>query len=148
MSVGIIFGLTNGIITMLSVITGLYATKVNRVGIIGAIFALLITDPLIDAYSVYSSQKPINKKKAFNIGRNAFLSQVILQIIFLLIIIFSSTVKQGLIISYISGFIMTVLYNIYSNITIEDTIKNLLGIATLVFITFIVDKNVYKFFKQ
>ena len=43
---------------------------------------------------------------------------------------------------------MTVLYNIYSNITIEDTIKNLLGIATLVFITFIVDKNVYKFFKQ
>ena len=72
MSVGVTFGFTNGIITMLSLITGLYATNVNRVGIIGAILALLITDPLSDAYSMYNSQKLINKETALDIGKTAF----------------------------------------------------------------------------
>ena len=35
--IGETFGFTNGIITMLALITGLYATNVNKIGIIGAI---------------------------------------------------------------------------------------------------------------
>ncbi len=147
MSVGVTFGFTNGIITMLSLITGLYATNVNRVGIIGAILALLITDPLSDAYSMYNSQKLINKETALDIGKTAFFSQVALQCIFLLIIIFSKTVKQGLTISYILGVTMTILYDRYNTASINETIKNLFAIAILVFFTYIVDKQVYKYFK-
>ena len=147
MSVGVTFGFTNGIITMLSLITGLYATNVNRVGIIGAILALLITDPLSDAYSMYNSQKLINEETALDIGKTAFFSQVALQCIFLLIIIFSKTVKQGLTISYILGVTMTILYYRYNTASINETIKNLLAIAILVFFTYIVDKQVYKYFK-
>ena len=147
MSVGITFGFTNGIITMLSLITGLYATNVNRVGIIGAILALLITDPLSDAYSMYNSQKLINKETALDIGKTAFFSQVALQCIFLIIIVFSKTVKKGLIISYILGIIMTISYDRYNEAVIQDTIKNLSVIAILVFLTYIVDKQVYKYFK-
>lgn len=147
MSVGVTFGFTNGIITMLSLITGLYATNVNRVGIIGAILALLITDPLSDAYSMYNSQKLINKETALDIGKTAFFSQVALQCIFLLIIIFSKTVKQGLTISYILGVTMTILYDRYNTASINETIKNLLAIAILVYFTYIVDKQVYKYFK-
>ena len=147
MSVGVTFGFTNGIITMLSLITGLYATNVNRVGIIGAILALLITDPLSDAYSMYNSQKLINEETALDIGKTAFFSQVALQCIFLLIIIFSKTVKQGLTISYILGVTMTILYDRYNTASINETIKNLLAIAILVFFTYIVDKQVYKYFK-
>ena len=147
MSVGITFGFTNGIITMLSLITGLYATNVNRVGIIGAILALLITDPLSDAYSMYNSQKLINKEIALDIGKTAFFSQVVLQCIFLIIIVFSKTVKKGLIISYILGIIMTISYDRYNEAVIQDTIKNLSAIAILVFLTYIVDKQVYKYFK-
>ena len=51
------FGITNGIITMLALITGLYATKVPKVGIIGAILSLLIVDPLSDGYSIYAAEK-------------------------------------------------------------------------------------------
>ena len=147
MSVGVTFGFTNGIITMLSLITGLYATNVNRVGIIGAILALLITDPLSDAYSMYNSQKLINKETAFDVGKTAFLSQVALQCIFLIIVIFSKTVKQGLMISYILGVTMTISYDRYNKATVNETIKNLFAIAILVFFTYIVDKNVYKYFK-
>ena len=147
MSVGVTFGFTNGIITMLSLITGLYATNVNRVGIIGAILALLITDPLSDAYSMYNSQKLINKETAFDIGKTAFLSQVALQCIFLLVIIFSTTVKQGLIISYILGVAMTISYDRYNKASLTETVKNLSAIAVLVFFTYIVDKQVYKYFK-
>jgi hypothetical protein len=147
MSVGVTFGFTNGIITMLSLITGLYATNVNRVGIIGAILALLITDPLSDAYSMYNSQKLINKDTALDIGKTAFLSQVALQCIFLLVIIFSTTVKQGLIISYILGVTMTISYDRYNKASLTETVKNLSAIAVLVFFTYIVDKQVYKYFK-
>ena len=147
MSVGVTFGFTNGIITMLSLITGLYATNVNRVGIIGAILALLITDPLSDAYSMYNSQKLINKDTALDIGKTAFLSQVALQCIFLLVIIFSTTVKQGLFISYILGVTMTISYDRYNKASLTETVKNLSAIAVLVFFTYIVDKQVYKYFK-
>lgn len=146
MSLGVTFGFTNGIITMLSLITGLYATNVKRVGIIGAILALLITDPLSDAYSLYNSQKLINEETAFDVGKTAFLSQVALQCIFLLVIIFSNSLKQGLIISYILGVTMTISYDRYNKASVNDSLKNLSAIAVLVFLTYIVDKNVYKYF--
>ena len=85
--IGETFGFTNGIITILALITGLHATKVNKIGIIGAIIALLITDPLSDSYALYNAHKLVDKKKAFIVGKNAFLSQVILQLLFLVIII-------------------------------------------------------------
>ena len=88
--VGETFGFTNGVITILALITGLHATKVNKIGIIGAILALLITDPLCDAYSLYTSQKIIEKKTAYSIGFNAYIS-ILLQTLFLMIIIYSDT---------------------------------------------------------
>ena len=148
MSVGTAFGFTNGIITMLSVITGLYATNVKRIGIIGAILALLITDPLSDAYSMYTSQKMIDEKSAWAIGKTAFVSQVLLQCAFLFIIIFSSNEKIGLIVSYIFGITLTIMYDRYIDASLVDTVKNLLAIVVLVFLTYFVDKTVYNYFTR
>ena len=47
------FGLSNGVVTILSLITGLYAVQANKISIIAAILSLLIVDPLSDAYSLY-----------------------------------------------------------------------------------------------
>jgi hypothetical protein len=146
--IGITFGFTNGIITMLALITGLYVTKVNKIGIIGAILALLITDPLSDAYSMYSSQKLINEETAFTIGKKAFLSQVVLQLLFLIIIILSPNVKQGVIISYITGIILTIIYDRYKKVSIKESGKNLLIIFTLVTTIYYVNNLVYKYFKN
>ena len=146
--IGETFGFTNGIITMLALITGLYATKVTKIGVIGAILALLITDPLSDAYSMYTSHKLIDEKSAFDVGKKAFLTQAILQLFFLMIIIFSPTLKTGLIISYIFGISISIIYDRYKKIQLKDSIKNLSYIFILVILTYVIDKLVYKFFDK
>ena len=128
MTAGETFGITNGVITMLSLITGLYSTNVNKIGIMGAIMSLLIVDPLSDAYSLYvSQQKLTNKESAYDISKKAFLLQAIIQFIFLMIIYLTSTVKQGLIVSYVTG-IMLILGN-------GQNIYNLMIIFALVVLT-------------
>lgn len=144
--IGETFGFTNGIITILALITGLQATKVNKIGIIGAILALLITDPLCDAYALYTSQKMIEKKTAYNIGFNAFLSQFLLQLLFLMIIIYSDTVEKGVYYCYIIGIILTLLYDRYNNLLLKESVINLVSILILVLITYYINTYVYKHF--
>ena len=136
MTAGETFGITNGVITMLSLITGLYSTNVNKIGIMGAIISLLIVDPLSDAYSLYASQKIINKENAYDISKKAFLSQAFLQFIFLTIIYLSATVKQGLIASYVTGIIIISGYDNYKKVSDEQSIYNLIIIFALVALTF------------
>ena len=42
---------------------------------------------------------------------------------------------------------MTISYDRYNKASVNDSLKNLSAIAVLVFLTYIVDKNVYKYFK-
>lgn len=145
---GTTFGFINGIITILSLITGLYATRVNKIGIIGAILAMIISDPLCDAYAIYIAQRENNDNVKPNIAINAFLSQVSLQGLFLLIIMAAPTIKSGLYLSYFTGFIATLGYSYYKDISMDDTIKNFIGIIILIGVTFIIDNFVYKYFKR
>jgi len=145
---GSTFGFVNGIITMLSLITGMYATRVNKVGIIGAILAMLISDPLCDAYAIYIAQKESNNNVSSDVAIQAFLSQVSLQAVFLFIIFFVPNLKHGLYVSYFVGFLGTLYYSYVKSITMVDTVKNLLGIITLIAVTFVIDNLVYKYFKK
>ena len=146
--IGETFGFTNGIITMLALITGLHATKVNKIGMIGAILALLITDPLCDSYALYTSQKIIDKKNAYTIGRNAFLSQFLLQLLFLIIIIISPSIEKAIYLCYVIGLILTIIYDRYNKINIKESIINLLIIFILVIITYYINTFVYKYFNH
>ncbi len=145
---GSTFGFVNGIITMLSLITGMYATRVNKVGIIGAILAMLISDPLCDAYAIYIAQKENDINATSDIAIQAFLSQASLQALFLFIIIFTPNLKYGIYLSYIVGFLGTLYYSYIKSISMGDTVKNLLGIITLIAVTFGIDNLVYKYFKH
>ena len=110
--------------------------KLIKIGIIGAILALLITDPLCDAYALYTSQKKIiDKKTAYSIGFNAFLSQFLLQLLFLMIIIYSDTVEKGVYYCYIVGIILTLLYDKYNNLLLKESFVNVVSILILVLIT-------------
>ena len=144
---GQIFGVTNGIITMLSLMTGLRATNVDKVGIIGATLAIIIADPLSDAYSIYYAEKQNNNNNAFDIGKNAFLSQFVLQFLFLLIIILSTDIDNGIYYSYIFGSLLTIAYGYSENISYYDILKNLIWIVGLVYITYISDLAVYSYYK-
>ena len=148
MAKGLVFGVTNGIITMLALITGMYAGKVGKVGIIAAILAILIADPLSDAYSIYISEKNNNNRResAFDVGKEAFLSQFILQLVFLLIIVFSPTILSGLTLCYIFGLISILTYAFVQKSTFKEVIINLSWIISIITITYFSDVLVHKYY--
>ena len=139
------FGITNGIITILALITGLYATRVPKVGIIGAMLSLLIVDPLSDGYSIYAAEKKNNENSAYKIGKEAFLSQFILQLIFLVIIILFPT-EKGIFYSYLIGILIIIIYGMYRKSSIVPIIQHLFCILLLVLVTYGSDTLVYKYY--
>ena len=148
MAKGLVFGVTNGIITMLALITGMYASKVNKVGVIAAILAILIADPLSDAYSMYISEKNNNSnKKAFSVGKEAFLSQFVLQFIFLLIIIFTPTVFTGLMTCYAFGLVSILGYAYMQKSSFKEVLMNLSWITVIISVTYFSDVLVHEYYK-
>ena len=148
MAKGLVFGVTNGIITMLALITGMYASKVDKVGVIAAILAILIADPLSDAYSMYISEKNNNSnKKAFGVGKEAFLSQFVLQLIFLLIIIFTPTVFAGLMTCYMFGLVSILGYAYMQKSSFKEIFMNLSWIILIISVTYFSDVLVHEYYK-
>tara|TARA_B100000214_G_scaffold375373_2_gene361430 strand:+ start:108 stop:560 length:453 start_codon:yes stop_codon:yes gene_type:complete len=143
-----IFGVTNGVITILALITGLRATNVNKIGIIGALLAMIIADPLSDAYSIYISEKQRKNPLAYENARDAFIYQALLQLIFLFIIIVVSDIDSGIKYCYIVGILITILYGKYRKVVTKDIVKNLFGILVIVYITYFSDITVYKYKKH
>lgn len=148
MAKGLVFGVTNGIITMLALITGMYAGKVEKVGIIAAILAILIADPLSDAYSMYISEKNNNNRResAYDVGKEAFLSQFILQFVFLMIIVFTPTILSGLAVCYLFGLISILTYAFVQKSTFKEVIVNLSWIISIITITYFSDVLVHKYY--
>ena len=143
---GITFGFINGIIDMLALLTGLWATKVSKVGIIGAMVALIISNPLNDSYALYISEESTDSEKAKTKAKNALISQIVTHLIFLLIVIFTPNTETALIISFVFSIITIIGFNKYNNIV--STRSTLLMIFTLVTITYIADHAVFKYFKN
>ena len=142
------FGLSNGVITILSLISGLYAANVNKIGIIAAILSLIIVDPMADSYSLYVAKLHDGDKDAFDIGKDSFLSQLLVQIIFLLVIILTPSVKVGLLLCYLIGFIIIVSYGIKQKVKYTSIITNIIVIILLIFLTYSIDRLVYKKFHK
>ena len=149
MSKGAVFGVTNGIITMLAIITGLYVGKVGKMGIIAAILAMIIADPASDAYSVYVAEKSIDneecKSNAEKIGLLAFASQFALQILFLLIIIFSPNITYAVTLCYVASFIITSIYSFFFS-DFKEYLFNIGAVSGIVLLTYICEHLVHKKF--
>ena len=144
---GQIYGVTNGVITILSLITGSRATNVNKIGIIGALCAMMIADPLSDSYSIYVAEKHSKKKTAYLSSKNAFFYQFLLQFIFFIIILVTKDIDRGILYTYIFGIIVTIVFGKYLNINNINIIKNLLSIFVIVVITYFFDSSVCKYEK-
>jgi len=144
---GYTFGITNGIVTMISLIVGLYSTNVNKIGIIGAIIAMLISDPLADAYAIYNAEHDRDPTNAYKSFLTAFSSQVFMQLIILLIVIISPDTITAVYTSIIIGFITIIGWGIYNKKKYDDIAKNLSIISFIIAITYCIDSCVYLNYK-
>ena len=147
------FGFINGNITILSIIVGLYSAGASKREILSAILAMLIADPLCDAYALYFSEKETQKHHPSHksphttpksIGINAFLSQFIVQFLFLLIFLFASNAKQATYTSLAFSATSIIGYGLYRNISVANNIKNILSVLALLTVTYFSEKVLAK----
>ena len=151
------FGFINGNITILSIIVGLYSAGASKREILSAILAMLIADPLCDAYALYFSEKETQKHHPSHkspdttltptpksIGINAFLSQFIVQFLFLLIFLFASNAKQATYTSLAFSATSIIGYGLYRNISVANNIKNILSVLVLLTVTYFSEKVLAK----
>jgi len=144
---GYTFGITNGIITILSLLIGMWATNVHKVGIVGAILAMLISDPLADSYSIYNAELQKNSKNAKKAFIESFSSQALIQLIILLIVIFSPDIRTAVIISIIFGFITVIVWDIKKNKSKKEMYKNIFMMFGIILLTYTIDSQVHKYIK-
>lgn len=140
------FGFINGNITILSLIVGMYASGANKKSILGAMVALLIADPLCDAYSLYIAEKEDGNKDAYESSKQAFLSQLYVQLLYIIILYFSSNSQNGVKYSLILGFSSIVYHGINQNLDNNEQMNNLVGVIILISISYFSDKFVSKYF--
>lgn len=139
------FGISNGVITILAILAGFIATKASKIVILGTLLALLITDPLVDSYSVYVSMKEHDEKLALKKFQESLIFQVLVQLGFFIIMLVSPTPLLGFIICCVVG-LGIIVYDYYS--TYKKTKKTLIEISKiigLIVFTFIVDKIAFYF---
>jgi hypothetical protein len=142
------FGISNGVMTIIALLAGFYATNTSKISVIGALLSLLLTDPLSDSYSIYISLKDSNPKDAYSKFKGTFLTQLGIQGIFLLIVVLSSTIYKSFIISSIIGLIF-IIYDYNKRLKNKtEVIIEITKIFGLIFLTFIINTIFYKYYKK
>ena len=138
------FGISNGDLTILALLSRFYATNTSKISIIGALLSLLLTDPIGDSYSIYISIKDSNKTEASDIFKKTWLYQSVVQGLFLLIIYLSPSMSTAYIISIIYGMGL-VLYDYNKRLQNKsEIILEISKIIGLIIITFSINMLFYK----
>lgn len=122
------FGISNGVITVLSLITGLLAVDAPRSIILVTLLSLLISDPLMDAYSISLGIK--DEKESMDAGISAFVSQFSIQLAFILIILLVPSKRMAALSSLLFG-VTIILWNI------QETTYKIRVISMLILIIFV-----------
>lgn len=97
------FGISNGVITILALIAGFVATSTPKVGVVGALLSLLITDPLGDSYSIYIAMRDRDEDEARHTFRWTWLYQVLVQTLFLVVVLSAPSLPIALGIACVLG---------------------------------------------
>ena len=109
------FGISNGVTTIIALLAGFKAANISNKAVISALISLLLTDPISDSYSLYISIKDKDEKLAYDIFLKTFISQIIIQAIFLVIVILSPNINYSFYLSCLFG-LLIVLYDFSSRL--------------------------------
>ena len=129
------FAVINSIVTIKSLLTGLLVVKSSKETIIASLVALLISDPLINGYSIFLTNKSLFKESI-----KIFLIQATIVIIYLALIYFTD-IKKLLIHTLILSLILFIVINIYNGSSIKLFIYN--TIFTVIILTLVYHANLY-----
>lgn len=138
------FGVSNGVITILALISGFVATHTPKVGVVGALLSLLITDPLGDSYSIYISMRDRDEREARETFFDTWKYQVAVQALFLVVVLLSSSVLTALGISCVLGTAL-ILYDLTQRLPSSlQVLREYAAMLAIIVFTFVVDSGVYR----
>jgi hypothetical protein len=133
------FGVTNGVTTIIALLAGFKAANISNKAVISALISLLLTDPISDSYSLYISIKDKDEKQAYDIFLKTFLTQIIIQAIFLAIVILSKNINQSFYLSCIFGLLL-VSYDFSTRLKHPKIIiTELIKMSGLIILTFLIN---------
>lgn len=133
------FGISNGVTTIIALLAGFKAANVSNKAVISALISLLLTDPISDSYSLYVSIKDKDENLAYDIFLKTFISQVLIQAIFLAIVIFSKNINQSFYLSIIFG-LSLVLYDFSRRLKQPKIIiTELIKMTSLILLNFLIN---------
>jgi hypothetical protein len=133
------FSISNGVTTIIALLAGFKAAKISNKAVTSALISLLLTDPISDSYSLYISIKDNDEQMAYNIFLKTFLTQIIIQSIFLGIVLLSSNINQSFYISCIVGLLL-VLYDFVTRLKQPTQIfMELVKMISLIILTFTIN---------
>jgi hypothetical protein len=139
------FGISNGVITILALLAGFCATHTPKIGVIGALFSLLLTDPIGDSYSIYISMKHSNPDSAKTKLWQTWMYQSLVQLTFLVIVILSPTLKMAFVLCSMVG-VALISYDFSRRLRSNREIFMEGGVMVmLILFTFSIDSMVYRY---
>ena len=138
------FGISNGVITILALLSGFVATCTPKVGVVGALLSLFITDPLGDSYSIYVSMRDRDEDEARQTFFDTWKYQLMVQALFLVVVLFSSSVRTALCISCFLGTAL-IMYDLTQRLpNALQVLREYAAMVAIVVFTFAVDSGAYR----
>ena len=142
------FGISNGVITILALIAGFVATGTPKVGVVGALLSLLITDPLGDSYSIYIAMRDRDEDEALHTFRSTWLYQVLVQTLFLVVVLCAPTLPTALGIASVLGTGL-IFYDLMQRLPSATLVlREYAAMVAIVTFTFAVDSGVMRVMKE
>jgi hypothetical protein len=135
-----IFGVSSGVIVMLSLIYGLYIAKSKRNSYIMALLAVLISDPISHTIS-----QNIANNYHVPIGIDSFISHMFINFGTLLCFLFIKNIKTAVSVASIFNFITLFIILYINNKTLGYSIISALTLVFVVIFSFIFNKIVDKY---
>ena len=152
---GIFFGLTEGTVTTMGIIMGMFASAPFKKAIIGAVVAATVSDTFGDSVGIFYSEKARNVENVnsnpLNVVYSLIVFKLLISLLYLLPIIYFTNLKYGVIGSMLlSGFVIVNSLNHLAKRRKKDVrnfvIKNSFIIFTVILITYTIGTIINRLF--
>ena len=129
-----LFGIVNGSMAMIPVLLALYSTNASKRSIMGALLAIVLSDPLGDGYAHYVATDELK------LSAEMFSTNLIMQLSLLIIVMVSPSIKKA--VRYATAFAATTLvaYNIYTGTPFVKMMFEYIMMASIILFLFMVDR--------
>jgi len=149
---GIYFGLTEGTVTTMGIIIGMFASMPIKKAIFSAVIAATLSDSLGDSIGLYYSEEARGGKNAINAVMNMVLCKLLVSFIYIIPLFFIKSLKTGIFVSILIA--LLVIYKSFHNLAsikevdpTEFIIKNTLTIVAVIIITYYIINVIKRFLK-